>query len=167
MAESSTNSVTLTLPHPAAAGGGWGLRCRLWPDGSLRRRPLHIKELGRNLPQCDRRSAALTCKLLDFGQQWEVNARRRPMRHPGKYLMLAVLDQAVTDLQNPSFNVRRQARAWFLARGARANHIFAFSHICQEFGRDPGSARVRLLAKFDGNPGGVQPPQDRPQRAAS
>ena len=117
----------------------------------MRRRPFHIKQLGQNLPQCDRRDAALSRKLLDFDQQWEVNARRRLMQRPGKYLMLAVLDQAVTDLQSPSLNVRRQARAWFLARGARANHIFAFSHICQEFGRDPGSARVRLLARFGGN----------------
>jgi len=79
--------------------------------------------------------------------------------------MLAVLDQAVADLQSPSFNIRRQARAWFLARGARANHLFAFSHICQEFGCDPAAARVRLLFKFDGNQNGGQQPQDPPHRA--
>jgi hypothetical protein len=82
-------------------------------------------------------------------------------------LMVAVLEQAVADLGSLSFNVRRQARAWFLARGARANHIFAFSHICQEFGRDPATARVRLLAKFDGNPNGGRLPQDRPSRTVS
>jgi len=46
-----------------------------------------------------------------------------------QYLMLGVLKQAVADLQSPSFDVRRQARVWFLARGARANHLFAFSRI--------------------------------------
>jgi hypothetical protein len=69
----------------------------------------------------------------------------------GQSLMLAVLDQAVADLQSPSFNIRRQARVWFLARGVRADHVFAFSQICREFGCDPAAARVRLLAKFDGN----------------
>jgi len=89
------------------------------------------------------------------------------MQRPRKYLMLAVLDQAVADLQSPSFNIRRQARAWFLARGARANHLFAFSHICREFGYDPAAARVRLLARFDGNQNGERPPEDRPRRAVS
>ena len=86
------------------------------------------------------------------------------MLRPGKCLMLAVLEQAVADLQSPSLNVRRQALAWFLARAARANHLFAFSHICRELGCDPAAVRVRLLARFDGNRNGGQQPQDRPQK---
>ena len=60
-----------------------------------------------------------------------------------QYLMLGVLKQAVADLQSPSFDVRRQARVWFMARGARANHLFAFTHICGEFGYDPATVRSR------------------------
>ena len=89
------------------------------------------------------------------------------MQRPGNYLMLAVLDQAVADLRSPSFNVRRQARAWFLARGDRANHLFAFSHICRELGCDPVAARVRLLARSDGNQNGGQRLQDPRHRAGS
>jgi hypothetical protein len=81
--------------------------------------------------------------------------------------MLAVLKQAVTDLQSTSFNVRRQALAWLLATGTRANHLFAFPHICQVLGCDPAAVRVRLLAKFAGNGNGGRPPQDRPPKEAS
>ena len=41
-------------------------------------------------------------------------------------LMVAVLEQAVIDLQSPRYAVRRQAKAWFFARGARADHVFGF-----------------------------------------
>jgi hypothetical protein len=81
--------------------------------------------------------------------------------------MLAVLEQAVADLESPSFTVRRQALAWFLARGARANHLFAFPHICQVLGCDPAAARARLLARFGGNPNGVRHPKERAHRRAA
>jgi len=68
------------------------------------------------------------------------------MLRPGLILMAAVLQQAVADLESRSFNVRRQARAWFLASNARANHVFAFSRICQEFGCDAAVVRSRIFA---------------------
>ena len=68
------------------------------------------------------------------------------MLRPGQCLMVAVLEQAVADLESRSFNIRRKARAWFLARSARATHLFAFSRICQEFGCDPTVLRARILA---------------------
>ena len=36
------------------------------------------------------------------------------MLRPGQYLMVAVLKQAVADLESRSFNICRKARAWFL-----------------------------------------------------
>ena len=68
------------------------------------------------------------------------------MLRPGQCLMVAVLEQAVADLESRSFNIRRKARAWFLARSARATHLFAFSHICHEFGCDPAVLRARIFA---------------------
>jgi len=67
-------------------------------------------------------------------------------------LMVAVLEQAVIDLQSRRYAVRQQAKAWFFARGARADHVFSFARICQEFGRSPVTVRGRILAIFAANP---------------
>ena len=61
-------------------------------------------------------------------------------------LMLAVLKQAVADLQSPSCTVRWRAHGWFLGSAGKRNHIFAFSRICREFARDPAATRTRIFA---------------------
>jgi len=75
------------------------------------------------------------------------------MLRPGQCLMVAVLEQAVADLESRSFNIRRKARAWFLARSARATHLFAFSRICHEFGCDPAVLRARIFASVASDTG--------------
>ncbi len=66
-------------------------------------------------------------------------------------LMVAVLEQAVIDLQSRRYAVRQQAKAWFFARGARADHVFSFARICEQFGRSPVTVRGRILATFASN----------------
>ena len=61
-------------------------------------------------------------------------------------LMLAVLKQAVVDLQSPSCTVRWRAHAWFFASAGKRNHIFAFPRICREFACDPAAVRARIFA---------------------
>jgi len=78
-----------------------------------------------------------------------------------KCLMVAVLEQAVIDLQSPRCAVRRQARAWLFARGARAEHVFSFARICEEFGRSPVTVRGRVLATFTANPEVLHELQER------
>jgi hypothetical protein len=80
-----------------------------------------------------------------------------------KCLMVAVLEQAVIDLQSPRCAVRRQARAWLFARGARAEHVFSFARICEEFGRSPVSARGRILATSAANSEVLHEVQEREQ----
>ena len=75
------------------------------------------------------------------------------MLRPGQCLMVAVLEQAVADLESRSFNIRRKARAWFLARSARATQLFAFSRICHEFGCDPAVLCGRIFSSVASNTG--------------
>jgi hypothetical protein len=59
-------------------------------------------------------------------------------------LMLAVLDQAVSDLQAANASIRWQARAWFYAPFA-TSHLFSFAQISRELGRDPSILRAQLV----------------------
>jgi hypothetical protein len=76
-------------------------------------------------------------------------------------LMVAVLEQAVIDLQSPRYAVRQQAKAWLFARGARADHIFSFARICEEFRRNPVTVRGRILATSAPKPEVSRKIQDR------
>jgi hypothetical protein len=69
----------------------------------------------------------------------------------GQSLMLAVLEQAVTDLKSVSGKVARQARSWFLARENGNEYVFSFARICREFGYDPLSVRSQLFNGSNGN----------------
>jgi len=81
--------------------------------------------------------------------------------------MVAVLEQAVIDLQSPRYAIRRQARAWFFARGARVDHVFSFARICQEFGRSPVTVRGRILAAVATNPDVLREVQERELEGAA
>jgi len=69
----------------------------------------------------------------------------------GQSLMLAVLEQAVTDLRSVSGKVARQARSWFLARENGKDYVFSFTRICREFGYDPLSVRSQVFNGSNGN----------------
>ena len=69
----------------------------------------------------------------------------------GQSLMLAVLEQAVTDLKSVSGKVARHARSWFLARENGKEYVFSFPRICREFGYDPRSVRSQLFIGSNGN----------------
>jgi hypothetical protein len=105
--------------------------------------------------------------LLDVAHEKgvkEAQDRRVAMLTLAQTLMLAVLDQAVADLQSPSLKVRRQALAWFLTTGTGADHLFSFPRICQEFGREPATVRRRVLANGSDI---LHEARDELQRAAS
>ena len=74
----------------------------------------------------------------------------KPMLTLGQSLMLAVLEQALADLRSVSGKVSRQARAWFLARNNRSEHVFSFARICREFGYDPVAIRSHVFAELNG-----------------
>jgi len=74
-------------------------------------------------------------------------------------LMLAVLDQAVADLQAANASVRWQARAWFYAPFA-TSHLFSFAQICRELGRDPSILRAQLVTDEEREADGAGEPRN-------
>jgi len=82
-------------------------------------------------------------------------------------LMVAVLEQAVIDLQSRRYAVRQQAKAWFFARGARADHVFSFARICQEFGRSPVTVRGHILATLAASPEALPEVQEQEHAGAA
>ena len=82
-------------------------------------------------------------------------------------LMVAVLEQAIIDLQSRRYAVRQQAKSWLFARGVRADHLFSFERICQEFRRSPIAARRRILAIFAANPEAPHQVQERKHAGAA
>ena len=79
-------------------------------------------------------------------QFWD-EARRKDYLEPEKYLMLAVLKDALLEyrnnlaLQNSRF---KNARAWFFDR--KSNWLFSFESICDALNVDPSFVRKGLLA---------------------
>jgi hypothetical protein len=59
--------------------------------------------------------------------------------------MLAVVEQAVVDLESPSPSIRWRARSWFLDRRGE-DRPFTFTYICRELGYNPARVRARVFA---------------------
>ena len=85
------------------------------------------------------------------------------------FLMLAVVEQAVADLQSPSPSLRWRARSWLLDEGS-ADRPFTFPYICRELGYDLVRARRRVfqgvprtlpLAEIASGPARIRRPQPR------
>ena len=70
--------------------------------------------------------------------------RLRPTLKPEERLLLAVVESAYWDLQNPDPLRRRTARSYFLDE--EDNHTFSFVSICQHFSWSPASIRQQLGA---------------------
>lgn len=68
--------------------------------------------------------------------------RLRPSLKPEERLLLAVVESAYWDLQNPDPGKRRTARHYFLDE--EDGHTFSFVSICQHFSWSPASIRVQL-----------------------
>lgn len=71
----------------------------------------------------------------------------RPSLKPEERLLLAVVESAYWDLQNPDPARRRTARSYFLDE--ENGHTFSFLAICQHFSWSPDSIRQRLAGLLD------------------
>ena len=71
-----------------------------------------------------------------------IEGRFRPTLKPEERLLLAVVESAYWDLQNPDPARRRTARSYFLDE--ETNHTFSFVSICQHFSWSPASIRQQL-----------------------
>jgi hypothetical protein len=79
---------------------------------------------------------------MKFLAQDMTEGRLRPTLKPEERLLLAVVESAYWDLQNPDPARRRTARSYFLDEEDR--HTFSFVSICQHFSWSPDSIRDRL-----------------------
>jgi hypothetical protein len=77
--------------------------------------------------------------------------RVRPALKPEERLLLAVVESAYWDLQNPDPMRRHTARSYFLDE--EDGHTFSFVAICQHFSWSPHSIRRQLGALLESLPG--------------
>lgn len=81
---------------------------------------------------------------MKFVAQDAVEGRFRPTLKPEERLLLAVVESAFWDLQNPDPARRQTARTYFLDE--KDDHTFSFVSICQHFSWSPASIRQQLGA---------------------
>ena len=82
---------------------------------------------------------------VTIAQFWET-AQRKGYIEPEKYLMLAVLRDALLDYRNNLWRQNRRfkkARAWFLDESS--NRLFSFETICESLNINPSFVRKGLL----------------------
>jgi len=71
-----------------------------------------------------------------------IEGRLRQVLKPEERLLLAVVESAYWDLQNPDPGRRLTARTYFLDE--EDDHTFSFVSICQHFSWSPNSIRHQL-----------------------
>lgn len=82
--------------------------------------------------------------------------RVRPALKPEERLLLAVVESAYWDLQNPDPLRRRTARTYFLDE--EEGHTFSFVSICQHFSWSPHSIRRQLAVLLEALPSAAPAP---------
>lgn len=85
------------------------------------------------------------CDAVTITQFWET-AQRKDYMEPEKYLMLAVLKDALLDYRNNLTLQNRRfkcARTWFFDE--RSNRLFSFESICEVLNVSPSFIRQKLV----------------------